>query len=316
MLWQKIMIRLARNSQAKQWMQDSRKMTVLANRFVGGQTAVEAVERVDRLSLQGRKSSLFFLGEYVSDPDEISKTLHELEEIIKLLAGKNHDIHISVDPTQIGVMSNVDDFKNNSIRLSGLIKEHSPDKPSACNFLMIDMEDASVTQATLDIYHHLHSNGLPCAITLQAYLHRTEEDIQQIITVGGKVRLVKGAFSEPGSIAFTRRAEIDVSYFKLARKMLSRQAKENSFYPIFGTHDNRMIDKIITYATKNGWKPNEYEFEFLLGVSERLQDNLIERGNKLRLYVPFGKEWWAYSVRRVGERPGNAIFLLRSLFYG
>ena len=129
------------------------------------------------------------------------------------------------------------------------------------------------------------------------------------------VRLVKGAFAESDSIAYTRRDMINTSYFSLAQNMLSRQAKANNFYPIFATHDDKMIDKISNYASDNGWKDNAYEFEFLLGVREGLQDDLIKCGHKLRLYVPFGTEWWSYSVRRIGESPRNGFFLLRSLCY-
>ena len=258
---------------------------------------------------------MFYLGEYVRNQKEISQTMNELEDITKRLAKKNLDIHISIDPTQIGLMNGVAEFKNNAISLSQLIKECSSGNPANNDFLMIDMEDSTVTETTLDIYHFLDAQGLPCAVTLQAYLHRTETDLQQVITTGGKVRLVKGAFAEPASIAYTARDTIDTSYFSLAQKMLSRQAKECSFYPIFATHDNKMINKIIDYASNNGWKDNEYEFEFLLGVRENLQDDLVKRGHKLRLYVPFGTEWWAYSVRRVGESPRNGIFLLRSLCY-
>lgn len=315
MFWQKMMIRLATNPQAKHWMQSSRKMTDLAERFVGGQSVQEVSNRIEHLLQQGRKSSLFYLGEYVHDQSEITRTLHELEEIIKRLAEKNLDIHISIDPTQIGLMKEGGVFRNNALRLSELIREYSSGTLKNSDYLMIDMEDASVTQTTLDVYHFLCSKGLPCAVTLQAYLHRTEEDLQQIIATGGKVRLVKGAFAESDSIAYTRRDTIDASYFALAQRMLSRQAKESSFYPIFGTHDDKMIDKIITCARDNGWNPDEYEFEFLLGVRENFQDNLVKRGHKLRLYVPFGTEWWAYSVRRVGESPRNGVFLLRSLFY-
>lgn len=316
MLWQKMMIALATNSRAKRWMQRSRKMTNLASRFVGGQSADEGSSRAEQLLLQqGKRSSLFYLGEYVQDQKEISKTVHELEKIIKRLAAKSLDIHISIDPTQIGLMNKVTEFKNNAIHLSKLIKEHSSGDPASSDFLMIDMEDGTVTQTTLDVYHFLHEKGLPCAVTLQAYLHRTKSDLQKIIATGGKVRLVKGAFAESASIAYTRRDKINASYFSLAQKMLSSEAKANSFYPIFATHDEQMIYKISDYARDNGWENNAYEFEFLLGVRENLQDDLVKHGHKLRLYVPFGTEWWAYSVRRVGESPRNGVFLLRSLCY-
>lgn len=314
MLWQKMMIKLATNSRAKRMMQGSRKMTELASRFVGGQSVQEAADRAELLLQKARRSSLFYLGEYVHDASEIRKTVNELEGIIKQLGTKNLDIHISVDPTQIGLMNTEADFEKNAVRLSQLIKEHSS-ADALCDFLMIDMEDASVTQCTLDVYHRLHAQGLPCGVTLQAYLHRTAEDLERIVKEGGKIRLVKGAFAEAEAVAHTRREDIDASYFALARKMLSKEAKESSFYPIFGTHDEQMIERIVSYADANGWKRDEYEFEFLLGVREHLQDELVKKGSRLRLYVPFGTEWWAYSVRRVGENPRNGMFLLRALFH-
>lgn len=315
MFWQRMMIKFAANPSAKRWMQGSRKMTNLSTRFVGGQTVQEATARAEFLRHKGKRSSLFYLGEYVQDHNEIAKTLNELEEIIRQLRQRNLDIHISVDPTQIGLMNKVADFQENACRLAQLIKDQSADDGRYYDFLMIDMEDSSVTQSTLDVYHFLHSQGLPCGVTLQAYLHRTSDDLDQVITNGGKVRLVKGAFAEPKGVAYTRRKDIDASYFALAQKMLSQKAKETSFYPVFGTHDDRMIEKIVAYADANGWKQDEYEFEFLLGVRETLQDKLVGKGIRLRLYVPFGIEWWAYSLRRVGENPRNGIFLLRSLFY-
>lgn len=295
-------------------MQGSRKMTELARRFVGGDTVEESCKRAEFLFKQGKRSSLFYLGEYVQETAELEKTMRNLESVIRQLKQQGLDIHISVDPTQIGLMNSKADFQENALSLARLIQEQAS-SDSGCHLLMIDMEDASVTDQTLEVYHFLHDRQLPCAVTLQAYLHRTANDLEQIIAKGGKVRLVKGAFAEPESIAYTSRKETNASYFFLAQKMLSPQAKVSSFYPIFGTHDEEMIEKIITYGDEMGWKRDAYEFEFLLGVRDVLQDKLVGRGCRLRLYVPFGTEWWAYSVRRVGENPRNGLFLLRSLCY-
>lgn len=124
---------------------------------------------------------------------------------------------------------------------------------------------------------------------------------------------MKGAFAENKAIAVTNHSEIDESFMKLAELMLSAEARENGFYPIFAPHDDRMIERIILIAEKNGWKKEEYEFEMLYGVREELQEKLVHEGERLRLYLPSGKDWWPYAVRRVGESMKNAIFLLRSL---
>lgn len=313
MLWQKLMIRLATNQQVKQWMQNSRKLSALAGTFVGGSSEKEAVTRVEQLLDQGKRASLFYLGEYVQDTKEIVNTMSDLEGVGTLLAQQQFDIHISVDPTQIGLMNSSAQFETHARQLAHQIKELSPTTSAPTSLLMIDMEDASVTQQTLNVYHRLIEEDLPCGVTLQAYLHRTASDLERIIDKGGTVRLVKGAFAEPATIAHTRRQDIDSSYFTLAQKMLSKSAKDSGFYPIFGTHDPDMIERIIQYAAANGWQPQEYEFECLLGVRESLQDTLVAQGQRVRVYVPFGTEWWPYSVRRVGENPKNMRFVMQSI---
>ena len=179
---------------------------------------------------------------------------------------------------------------------------------------MLDMEDSSVTEATIRLYSDLKKASLPAAVTLQAYLYRTADDLETIIKNGGAVRLVKGAFAERKEIAFTKDTEIDRNFMKLARSMLSYEARENGFYPVFGTHDDNLIARIIEVANDNGWEKEEYEFEMLYGVRTKLQQKLVRDGIKLRLYLPFGMDWWPYAVRRVGESPKNVKFLVRSLF--
>ena len=178
---------------------------------------------------------------------------------------------------------------------------------------MIDMEDSSVMQATIDLHSELQSKSLPVALTMQAYLYSTEKDLTKIIQNGGAVRLVKGAFSEGKNIAYTNRTDIDENFLKLADLMLSTEARERKFYPIFGTHDDRIIDKIIKIANDRNWEKNEYEFEMLYGVRKNYQKELVKNGEQLRLYLPFGTDWWPYAVRRVGESPKNALFLANSL---
>jgi proline dehydrogenase len=178
---------------------------------------------------------------------------------------------------------------------------------------MLDMEDSSVTTATITLYELLRRESLPAAVTLQAYLFRSERDLKRIVQSGGAVRLVKGAFAENADIAFTRRSDIDRNYLGLARVMLSAEARSTGFYPAFATHDAAVIDEIVETASREGWKQGEYEFEMLFGVRRDLQEKLVQRGQRLRLYIPFGRDWWPYAVRRVGESLRNAKFLLRAV---
>ena len=314
-LWQQSMIFLARNESVKNFMQSRRALSELSMRFVGGKTVSEAVGKARLLKSQGLTSSLFYLGEYVEDLTIIEQTVSELKSIIKCLSDAKLDIHVSVDSTQIGYQIDHEICSNNASDLAREIGTViSNTNHSTRNFLMLDMEDSSVTQATLDLYNKLKSESLPVAITLQAYLYRTQKDLTNVIQSGGSVRLVKGAFAEGKQIAFTNRDDIDANFLKLADMMLSDEAHNTGFYPVFGTHDDQMIDKIIEIADRRNWNKNEYEFEMLFGVRDEYQKKLVQDGEQLRLYLPFGTDWWPYAVRRVGESLKNAKFLFRSLF--
>jgi proline dehydrogenase len=170
-----------------------------------------------------------------------------------------------------------------------------------------------VTDSTLRLFRTLHRDGLPVAVTLQAYLHRTPQDLAMLITTGAMVRLVKGAFAETARHALIRRADIDRAYLDCARRLLSPAAREAGVYPVFGTHDHRMIHRIVAEAKRSGWPQEAFEFEMLYGVRPSLQRSLINEGISLRLYLPYGKDWWPYSVRRVGEHPRNGVLMLRAL---
>lgn len=313
-LWQQSMIFLARNKAVKSFMQNRANLSELAKRFVGGKDVSEAVAKSKTLKNQGYKASLFYLGEYEEDLSIINQTVSVLKAIIRDLAASNLDVHISVDPTQIGYQVDEDICRTNAFALAEEIKKSIKNiKSTSKNFLMLDMEDSSVTEATIRLYESLIDASLPTALTLQAYLFRTESDLQKIVRKEGIVRLVKGAFAEGKDVAFTDRSMIDSNFMKLASIMLSDEARQNNFYPIFATHDNNLIDKIIELADKKGWKKKEYEFEMLYGVRLQLQKKLVQNGEQLRLYLPFGTDWWPYAVRRVGESPKNAKFILRSL---
>jgi len=313
-LWQQSMIFLARNKAVKNFMQNRATMSELAMRFVGGKDVFEAVEKSRVLQSQGRKASLFYLGEYVEDLSIINQTVSALKAIIRNLAASKLDVHISVDPTQIGYQIDADICRDNAFEIGKEIKKVTTvEKGTSKNFLMLDMEDSSVTEATLRLYEALTEASLPAALTLQAYLYRTENDLQKIVRKGGAVRLVKGAFAEGKDVAFTNRSTIDGNFMKLAAVMLSDEARQKGFYPIFATHDDTLIDKIIELAGKQGWDKKEYEFEMLYGIRVELQEKLIQNGEQLRLYLPFGTDWWSYAVRRVGESPKNAKFLVRAL---
>ncbi len=314
-LWQQFMIYLARNPSIKTFMHSRAALSDLARRFVGGSTPLKGVKKAQTLAGKGFKSSLFNLGEYVEDRSVIQQTVSDLKAAAGHLADSGLDVHISVDPTQIGLQIDPAFCRENAAELACAVKNNTGREGAGPQVvLMLDMEDATVAQATLDLYTGLVRQELPVGITLQAYLHRTRQDIASVIVRSGMVRLVKGAFAESSHIAYTRKEAINASYLDLAGMMLSEKARANGFYPVFATHDHKMIEKIIVTAQKNGWEKGSYEFELLYGVRTALQEQLVQSGETVRLYLPFGTDWWPYAIRRVGETPKNIRFLLNALF--
>jgi proline dehydrogenase len=313
LLWQKMMIGLARSESVTRRMQNSRYMARFARRFVGGRDGAEGLERAKTLREQNLSASLFYLGEYVADPQEIATTRRTLSDAAKGLSASGLDVHLSVDPTQLGAMLSWETCRENVTALARGVADHAG---NGRDVLMLDMEDSSVTEPTLDLYHSLRNEGLPAAVTVQAYLHRTPGDLARLVAYGAMVRLVKGAFAESGKVAVTGRHDRDEAYRKAVVTLLSPKARERGVYPVFGTHDHRMIAFAEHVAATNGWRRDQWEVEMLLGVRSAYQRELAARGVAVRLYLPFGRDWWPYSIRRVGENPKNLGFVFRSMAGG
>jgi proline dehydrogenase len=219
---------------------------------------------------------------------------------------------VSVDPTQIGHMLDAGQAREHAFSIAWAISAASEGREGV-HALMLDMEDQSVTDATIALHDALQDAGLPVALTLQAYLKRTETDLERQIARGSKVRLVKGAFAAGEDVAFTRQADIKANSRRLIDMMLSKDAREAGFYPIIATHDTKLHDHAIGRARANGWAADQWEFEMLLGVRGDVAEALARNGHRIRLYVPFGEDWWPHAVRRIGENPRNAVLLARSI---
>jgi proline dehydrogenase len=310
-LWQNAMIRLARNERIKNFVQNRRFMNGLATKFVGGGDINSAIAKAIELQKQNITASLYYLGEYVEIPELIEKNVAQIISVVKQLGQSNLDVHVSIDPTQIGYAISDKLGKEKALRIGRVLSEQAVN--GRRNLLMLDMEDFSVVQKTLNLQATLAQEGIPTAIAIQAYLYRSEQDINNLIKTGAAVRLVKGAFAENEKRAFTKKKDINNNFVRLSRLLLSPEAKASGVYPIFGTHDDQMIKEAMTIARENQWSPDEYEFEMLYGVRIALQRKLVAEGYSLRLYLPFGTEWWPYSVRRVGENPANLRFIFNAM---
>lgn len=306
------MIALATNPWLRDVMQRRATSSLLARRFIAGGTAAESVEAALNLPAHGIHPSLFYLGEYVQDPNLVEQTVKSKLAAARALRGLGLGVHVSVDPTQIGLTIDLDLCRSNALRIAAAIGEATHAGPErAC--LMLDMEDDSVVESTVAIHDEVLAAGYPVAITLQAYLRRTRDDLEAKMKQGAFVRLVKGAFAAGSDIAFTSRRAIRHNYVELAEMALSASAANYGLYPSFATHDHRLQAEIVRLAEAGGHDRGGYEFELLYGVRDDLAQQLSRAGHRVRLYMPFGTDWWPYALRRVGENPRNVIMLARAL---
>ncbi|MUM77806.1 proline dehydrogenase [Pseudodesulfovibrio sp. F-1] len=312
-LWQKAMIGLARSERVAAWVQGAACMGRFSRMFVGGGDADAAVGRAMELKAGGMTASLFYLGEYVRDPELIRRNAAELEAMAPKLADAGLDLHLSVDPTQVGAMLSWEVCREN---VTALAQSVAGLGGAGRSVVMLDMEDSSVTERTFGLYHELRAKGLPVAVTIQSSLHRSREDLDRLVEDGAMVRLVKGAFAEGPEVAATGRAARDKSYRDGLEQLFSARARERGVYPVLGTHDHRMVAHGATLAARHDWRPDQWEVEMLLGVRPVYQRQLVDQGVAVRLYLPFGESWFPYAIRRVGERPANAWFVLRSMLDG
>ena len=309
-IWQAGMIALARSPRITGFMQRNAAASALAGRFVVGATAAAACDAARRIEAEGFKASLYYLGEYVADPTKVSRTIERKLEVARLLGEAGLEVHISLDLTQIGYSIGETVGADNALKIGAAVADQLG---AQHKILMFNMEDAPFVDRTLALRARLRARNIPVAQTLQAYLRRTEADMRKIISEGAVARLVKGAYVDAGDHVFPTRAEIDRNYLNVAAVMLDPAARERGFFPVFGTHDERMIEPIRALAAGNGWRAGQYEFEMLYGVRPELQRRLRDSGVQVRLYLPFGEDWFPYAVRRVGESPRNAWLLTRAL---
>lgn len=312
-LWQSAMIALARPAWLRTRVQAWRAASALATRYVAGRTPEEGVARAEALlEDDGLRASLFYLGEYVDTAERVAENVAAKHAVARLLADTGLDVHISVDPTQIGQCVDPRAVAGRAVAIAEDIVRAARGRPGV-HMIMIDMEDDEVVGSTIALHDSLKAAGLPCGLTLQAYLRRTEADLAAQVRAGSRVRLVKGAFVARPDIGFVRTADIKANFRRLIDLMFSSRARECGFYPIVATHDDALQDHAATRARANGWDPRSFEFEMLLGVRGDLARRRVAEGFRVRLYAPFGRDWWPYAIRRIGENPANALLLARSL---
>jgi len=279
----------------------------LSSRFVAGtsiQDAVSATQAVNRL---GMHVSLDNLGENVTNAEEARQSAVLYEQILDEISARNLDANVSVKLTHMGF--DLDEKMAQDI-VGGLVAKAAAMQPR--NFVRVDMEGSPYTQRTLDLVHSLH--GLPgnqgcVGAVIQAYLFRSERDIEELLEKGIRIRLCKGAYKEADDIAFQQKSEVDENYVKLMKTLM-----KSGVYHGLATHDGSIIEQAVAFARAEKIAPAAFEFQMLHGIRRDLQQELVRDGWNVRVYIPFGTEWYPYFMRRLGERPANAIFVVKNLF--
>jgi proline dehydrogenase len=298
-------IALSRNRVLRNFCENSRFGRGMSSRFVAGMEIEDALRVAENLNRQGMLVTLDSLGESVGSEVEAQRAADIYHQLLDAIDARKVNSNISVKLTQMGLEL--------SPKLAeGIAESLATHAKRLGNFVRIDMEDSSLTQVTLDIVRRLHARSElrdSIGIVIQAYLYRSQSDIEQLVAEGIRVRLCKGAYKEPAEVAFPSKADVDTSYVKLSELLL-----DSPTYHGLATHDEAMIAAAKAYATKNGISPSRFEFQMLYGVRRDLQRSLVRDGYKVRVYVPFGREWYPYFMRRLAERPANVLFLAKNFF--
>ena len=277
----------------------------LSRRFVAGLTVDDALRAAQAMNERGLGVSVDNLGENVTNLDEARHSAQLYHQMLDQMAGLELNANVSVKLTHMGL--DVDESMAYEIT-SGLVQHAA----RINNFVRVDMEGSAYTQRTLDFVHRLHSepeNKNHAGAVIQSYLHRSEKDVEQLLAEGIRIRLCKGAYKEPPDIAFEKKADVDANYVKLMKLLL-----KSGIYHGIATHDEKMIRATIDFARSGNVPATAFEFQMLYGVRRDLQQKLVKDGWRCRVYIPFGTEWYPYLMRRLAERPANAVFILRNLF--
>jgi proline dehydrogenase len=278
-----------------------------SGRFVAGTEVADAIRAAAAVNRFGAGVSIDNLGENVTNADEARASAQLYNQLLVEIAAQKLNANISLKLTHMGL--DVDESMAYEI-VRGLVAKASAMSPK--NFVRVDMEGSTYTQRTLDFVHELHripeNKGCVGAV-IQSYMRRAEADVDKLLAEGIRIRLCKGAYKEPEDIAFQKKAEVDANYVKLMKTLM-----KSGIYHGLATHDENIIKEAKAFATRENIPRNAFEFQMLHGIRRDLQQGLVKEGWKVRVYIPFGTEWYPYLMRRLAERPANVLFLARNLF--
>src|SRR6184192_716047 len=299
-------IALSENRSLRHMAESSSLGHQVSSRFVAGTTIEEALKATQETNALGMSVSLDNLGENVTNPDEARESAQLYHQLLDEIAARRLNANVSLKLTHMGL----DVDENLACELvSGLVAKAASSNPR--NFVRVDMEGSAYTQRTLDFVHKLHripgNQGCVGAV-IQSYMRRAESDIEKLLGKGIRIRLCKGAYKEPPDIAFQAKSEVDANYVKLMKILM-----KSGIYHGLATHDEKIINQAKSFATRENIPRDAFEIQMLYGIRRDLQRRLAREGWCMRVYIPFGTEWYPYFMRRLAERPANVLFVAKNL---
>jgi len=302
-LLRSLFIALSQNNTLRKFSERSSIGRTMSGRFVAGMTLEEAIGVAEKMNREGIAVTLDALGESVTTEAQARTSAEVYHEALDAIATRGLKANVSIKLSQMGM-----DFDPAlAEKIVGEMVEHASRVNS---FVRIDMEGSPYTEATIAMTEHLHARCPGCVGTvLQAYLFRTAADAERLLGQGIRIRLCKGAYKEPPEIAFPQKSDVDANYVKLAERMMT-----SGVFCGIATHDEAIVEKLLAFVRERDVPKSAFEFQMLYGIRRDLQRKLVKQGFGVRVYVPFGPEWYPYFMRRLAERPANVIFLLKNFF--
>jgi proline dehydrogenase len=300
-----LFIALSENKSLRQFAEQSSLGQRMSRRFVAGTSVEDCLSATNEVNKLGMSVSVDNLGENVTNAEEAKHSSALYQQMLDEVNKRKLNANVSLKLTHMGL--DVDQQLAFDIT-AGLVQRAA----KINNFVRVDMEGSPYTQKTLDLVEQLHKqdgNSGHVGAVIQAYLRRSESDVRKLASQGIRIRLCKGAYKEPAEIAFQDKAEVDANYVSLMKILL-----KSGVYHGIATHDEKMIEATKEFARQENIPPSAYEFQMLYGIRRDLQQQLVKEGYGMRVYIPFGTEWYPYFMRRLAERPANAMFVLKNLF--
>ncbi|HTT66344.1 MAG TPA: proline dehydrogenase family protein [Bryobacteraceae bacterium] len=292
---------LSRQKHLRKFMETSRWARRLSARFVAGDNLPDALATCQRINSEGIAVTLDHLGENVTSLAEAAASRDAYLQALEEINNQKINGNVSLKLTQFGMDLSFEECTSN---VEALARQAA----AQGNFIRVDMESSEYTDRTLDLVTRLHDRHQAVGTVIQAYLHRSRKDVEMLCARGIRVRLCKGAYLEPPAVAFQRKADVDRNFIELMNLLL-----ETGVYPAIATHDEKIIEQTKRFVESRRIARGSFEFQMLYGIRRDIQKRLVNDGYKLRLYVPYGKAWYPYFMRRLAERPANVFFLVRNL---